>query len=516
MNQNRTVIAALLIVVVGFLCVGGFKLWLMYKESSGKTEASEAKVESTLKVCGDGYLGYFFVDSPEMKLQAARRGLGVQFVVDNGDYADRLQKFASGQCDAIVLPINSYVQHGLPHKYPGVIVGAVAESKGADAIVGFSDKLPTGKLADLNDASLQIVYGKESPSSFLIDLTMVDFDLFNLQRSNTWRQEVDGSTAVYERAKNHQGDVFVMWEPDVSKALRDVPGLKRIWGSEGFSGYIMDVFVFRREIVNNKADQVITFLDAYFSTMRAYSNDRPRMISDMKVSTGLSQDEVEAMLKLIDWHDVYQNASTDLGISTAIGAPNTDGLANSIARITQVLVKTGKLKSDPLSDPYSIINTTAMKAVVNKMASPNQVNAVKHEFSQLSDQDWDKLEQIGMMKVEKIKFQQGTSELDQAGKDQIDQIAALLTSNYPDHRVVVKGHTGPGSDEDANITLSKERAETVAQRLIGTHGQSENRFRAIGVGSAEPPPKRPGQNERDYRYNLPRVEFILYKDHGSL
>jgi outer membrane protein OmpA-like peptidoglycan-associated protein len=96
------------------------------------------------------------------------------------------------------------------------------------------------------------------------------------------------------------------------------------------------------------------------------------------------------------------------------------------------------------------------------------------------------------------------------------KLLPYLTSNYPDHRVVVKGHTGPGSDEDANIALSKERAETVVQRLIGTHGQSENRFRAIGVGSAEPPTKRPGQNERDYRYNLPRVEFILYKDHGSL
>jgi hypothetical protein len=49
----------------------------------------------------------------------------------------------------------------------------------------------------------------------------------------------------------------------------------------------------------------------------------------MKVKTGLSQDEVEAMLKLIDWHDLYENASMDLGISTGVGAPTTEGLANS-------------------------------------------------------------------------------------------------------------------------------------------------------------------------------------------
>jgi outer membrane protein OmpA-like peptidoglycan-associated protein len=516
MNSNKTVLAALLIVLLGGLCIGGYKWYLVWAESNGQVTASEAKVENTLRICGDGYLGYFFVDSPEMTLQSARRGLGVQFIKDNGDYGARLQKFATGQCDAIVLPINSYYQHGLQYKYPGVITGAIAESKGADAITCFADKVPSGKISDLNDASLQIVYGKESPSSFLIDLTMVDFDLFNLQRSNTWRQEVDGSEAALNRARSHQGDCFVMWEPDVSKAVRDVPGLKRIWGSESFSGYIMDVFVFKRDIVNNEADHVITFMDAYFATMRSYSNDRDRMISDMRIKTGLSQDEVEAMLKLIDWHDLYENASMDLGISTGVGAPTTEGLANSITRISQVLVKTNKITArDTLSDPYSIINTTAMKAALGKIGNQSAENRVEHKFTGLTDADWDKLDKIGMMKVEQIKFRNATSDLDQAGIDQIDKIAELLVNNYPEARVVVKGHTGPGSDEDANVALSRERAEAVVQRLTAVHGQQAERFHAVGVGSSEPPAKRPGQNPRDYRYNLPRVEFILYKDPKS-
>jgi len=516
MNSNKTVLAALLILVLGGMCIGGYWGYLKWAEVNGKIAASEAKVENTLRICGDNYLGYFFIDAPEMTIQSAKRGLGVQFIQDNGDYAARMQKFATGQCDAIVMPINSYLQHGLPHKYPGVITGAIAESKGADAITCFAEKVPTGKIGDLNDASLQIVYGKESPSSFLIDLTMVDFDLFNLQRANTWRQEVDGSGATLDRARNHQGDCFVMWEPDVSKAIRDVPGLKRVWGSESFSGYIMDVFVFKRDIVNRQADQVITFMDAYFATMRTYGNDRNRMIADMKVKSALSQDEVEAMLKLIDWHDVYENASMDLGISTGVGAPTTEGIANSIASISQVLVKTNRIGAgDTLSDPYSIINTTAMKAALSKMGNQSAENRVDHKFTELTDADWDKLEKIGMMKVEKIKFQNATSDLDQAGTDQIDKIAELLVNNYPDARVVVKGHTGPGSDEEANVTLSRERAEAVVQRLTAVHGQQAERFHAVGVGSSEPPARRPGQNQRDYRYNLPRVEFILYKDPKS-
>src|SRR5262249_54090987 len=151
--------------------------------------------------------------------EAARRGIGVAFEDDGGAYAERVAKFAAGGYDAFVLPISSYLQHGEPHRFPGAIVLAIAESRGADGILAFADKVPGGKVTELDNAALRIVYTKDSPSSFLLDLTIADFELSNLANSRGWRAEVSGVGEVVARAKRHEGDAFVLWEPDLSELL---------------------------------------------------------------------------------------------------------------------------------------------------------------------------------------------------------------------------------------------------------------------------------------------------------
>ena len=68
-------------------------------------------------------------------------------------------------------------------------MAAISESKGADGIAGLKENSLSGKVTDLNNPGLKVVYTSESPSSFLLDLTIVDFDLFNLANSDTWRAD---------------------------------------------------------------------------------------------------------------------------------------------------------------------------------------------------------------------------------------------------------------------------------------------------------------------------------------
>jgi len=510
--MNRNLVGAILIIVLGLCGIGAFKLISKMMSEKAGEQASDSKVSTTIRIGGDSYLGYFFINSPEMKRQAAKRGLAIDFTNDGGTYAARLEKFSKGEYDAIVLPVNSYLQHGLKYNYPGVIVASIAESKGADAIVGFADKLPTGKISDLNDASLKVVYTGESRSSFLLDLTIVDFDLFNLTRTDAWRHEVTGSDEAYKKAKNHDGDVFVMWEPDVSRALHDVPGLKLVWGSDGFNGYIVDVFVFRRDFVSSHHDDLVSFFEAYFQTMKMYYNDHNRMVDDMKKATGLKQEEIEPMLKKIAWHDLHENASHEFGLSTGAGNNSVEGVVNTIIACTNVLVKTNRLKKDPLGDPYRIVNSSILQSVQGRLPAEIGPGVRKHEFSAISERQWKGLHEVGVMRVEPISFQQGTSVLSPGGEEEVDRIAESLANNYPDDRIMVLGHTGSGSDEKESLRLSQERAEAVTQRLIAVHQMSANRLMAKGMGSAKPPARRPDENQRAYMYRFPRVEFKLYAD----
>src|SRR2546423_11036058 len=89
---------------------------------------------------GRGRRACWFIPPPNPRREAARRGIAITFQDDGGAYAARLQKFANREYDAIVLPVNSYLQHGAAHKFPGVIMAAIAESKGDEGIAGVVDQ----------------------------------------------------------------------------------------------------------------------------------------------------------------------------------------------------------------------------------------------------------------------------------------------------------------------------------------------------------------------------------------
>ncbi len=509
MAIKRSTLGALLLLLLGAAGVLAFYYLqpTLFEWSQRRTSDAEG-IDVTIRIGGDNFLGYWFVTSPEMRKQAARRGLGIWFEDDGGAYQERLQKFAAGEYDAIVLPVNSYLQHGAAVSFPGVIVAAISESKGADGMVGYADQLPSGKIEDLNDADLEIVYTSGSPSEFLLDLTIADFDLDELSAADRWRVEVGGSREVYKRAKNNQGDVFVLWEPDLSRAL-SLPGTTYVWGSDRFSGYIVDVFVFRREFLADRPAAVREFLGLYFRVLQGYANNRDKMVAEMRRSTDLDADAIRNLLPKIEWLDLEENRRQQFGISRQAGEPTEEGLINTILSCTDVMLRTERLDRDPLEgNPYLITNSSVLEELV-AASNVEAVGGVERPagFEDLPTEGWERLRVVGTFRVEAITFQSWNNQLDDRGKDSVDRIAQILTHNYPGYRVIIRGHTAPGGDEEANARLSLERAQAVLQYLKAVHSVDPHRLRAEGMGSTEPPRRKPGESPRAYQYRLSRVEF---------
>lgn len=507
--MKKTTVGALLLLLLGAAGVVGWYFLKPYLFEQSKRRTSDiADADVTLRFGGDNYLGYWFITSPEMRKQAAHRGLGIRFEDDGGAYSERLAKFAAGEYDAIVLPVNSYLQHGAAVDFPGVIVAAIAESRGADGVVGFADQLPSGKIDDLNDADLEIVYTTGSPSEFLLDLTIADFDLDELQRADRWRREADSSRDVYKRAKNSEGDVFVLWEPDLSRALT-LPGMSYVWGSDRFSGYVVDVFVFRRDFLDDSPEAVRDFLSLYFRVLRTYANNRDLLIDEMSRSTDLEEDTLRELLPKIEWFDLAENRRLQFGIRKDPGERVEEGIVNTIIACTDVMLRTGRLDRDPLDgNPYSITHSRLLEELVETGAEEvGRQGSEPVVFAALSESQWQSLPEIGTFRVEPVTFQSWNNLLDESGKESIDKIAQLLTHNYPGYRIIVRGHTAPGGDESANRELSLARAQTVVQYLKAVHGLDPNRLLAEGAGSAQPPRRKPGESPRAFRYRLSRVEF---------
>ena len=509
-------VAGILILVFVLAAVGivVYKFLLPRIMEKEQRATSDARTEvDTIRIAGDNYLGYWFISSPEMRKQASRAGVQIQFTDDGGAYAERLQKFNNKQYDCIVLPVNSYLEHGERYKYPGVIIASISESKGADGIVGYADRVPTGKVNDLNDSSLLFVLTGASPSEFLVDLTIASFGLEQLGRDamgqRPWIRAVASSKEVYETAKRNEGDIFVLWEPDLSKAL-ELPGMKYIFGSDQFAGYIVDVMVFHRDFVKKKPQFIQKFLRTYYRVMSYYGNQRDLMIKDMSKVSGLKKSVVEKMLDKIDWHSLAENFSMQFGIAQNVGAQAREGLVDTIIACTDVMIQTGRIQTDPLrGDPYKIINSEFMDELSKTTSAIGITTGGTVTFTPMTD--WSRLREIGTMRVEPITFQTGNDMLDYNGKQAVDKIAQMLTHNFPDKRIEIRGHTGPGPNEQQNIELSQRRANAVQQYLKAVYSIDVNRLRAVGVGASQPLQRLPGESQRALRYRMARVEFILYE-----
>ena len=82
---------------------------------------------------------------------------------------------------------------------------------------------------------------------------------------------------------------------------------------------------------------------------------------------------------------------------------------------------------------------------------------------------------------------------------------AVTQHNYPDIKVKIVGHTDSDGVDDANLDLSKRRAESVKSDLAKTYSIDSGRLATEGKGESQPiAPNDLGINKAKNR----RVEFI--------
>ena len=76
---------------------------------------------------------------------------------------------------------------------------------------------------------------------------------------------------------------------------------------------------------------------------------------------------------------------------------------------------------------------------------------------------------------------------------------------HPGATVQVVGHTEPGPDEDADMGLSRRRAERVRDLIVAS-GVDGTRVVAVGVGGSRPPERREGESDAAFQRRMARVE----------
>jgi outer membrane protein OmpA-like peptidoglycan-associated protein len=263
---------------------------------------------------------------------------------------------------------------------------------------------------------------------------------------------------------------------------------------------------------------VDAFFTTYFETLAHYSNNRQQLASDVAKEPAFESPEAaQRAAARVSWFGSEANCQEwfNVGLPGVAAPSRTERIIDVIAQVSEVMIRVGDVSSDPLGgNPYSITNSEVLRRTCSHFgAAPGiGVQPVAFQFGPIPDEEWSRLRTIGRIRIVPISFDPSTATLTRDGVAVLEQVATALANNYPQYRVLVRGHTAPSGNEQANVALSQERADAVKAQLVAGYGLEPNRLHSVGLGAAEPLPRQPGEGELSYRNRLPRVEFVLVEN----
>lgn len=516
-SKGILVAAVLWIVIIGVLAVAAKYLILPYFNKNLMEETgSDSQYKHTLTLSADSFSGYAILRSPVMKKELKTLGIRLDIEDDHADYDARMKALARKNTQLAVFTIDSFIQAGEKlGNIPGTIVLVIDESRGADAIVAYKDAVSS--IEDLNHPEAGMVLTPHSPSEFLARTVIAHFNLPLLPES--WMIPADGSEEVYKafrKADKTAKKAFVLWEPYVSKALKD-GNAHIILDSSKLEGYIVDVLVAERTFLKDNPELVRDVVASYLKAAYAYAGSKDTMVSlvmdDAKETGGESLDRETAsrMVDRIQWKNTLENYSY-FGISDAGGMKSALNLEDMIANIRDVLVKTGVLSGSFLEgQEHTLFYASVLADLKASNFHPAKKVDVIHglgsgtgdldnvrqapALAALSDKEWEALKPVGSLKIPPIMFARGTARINIGSARDLDKLARQLAS-FPQYYLRVVGHTRAEGDRDANMKLARERARAAYKHLVDA-GVSPSRIQA----EAAKPSGTDGDNQS--------VQFIL-------
>lgn len=442
---------------------------------------SNSNYRATVDMAIDSFSGYAILRSDKFQEELVRQRIRLNLLDDGANYMARINQLRHGEIQLAAFTIDALltVSAGLD-TVPGTIVAIVDETRGADAIVAYKETVPN--IDALNNSEMRFVLTPNSPSETLARVVMSTFSLSNLPaRPFVTAQDAEAVYRLYRQAKPETPQVFVLWQPYVSKVLEN-PNTHVVADSARFRGYIVDVIVANRDFLLKNEDVVHDFVASYFRAVYHYRDNMEQLVMEDARKTGavLSTRQAEDLVKGIWWKNTQENfAHFALQDGRSLQL-----LEDMIANISRVLSNTGAVPRDPTGgQPASLYFDRILRELQQSNFHPGladeQVRDESVELPQLDDQAWEQLVPLGTLAVPDLVFARGTDRLTASSQVVLDDLLKSLQS-FPQSYVLIRGNADRRGDLDSNQELARRRAQAAEKYLID-EGIHPNRVRAVGV-----------------------------------
>ncbi len=449
-------------------------------ERLAKTSA-EGRYKHSVRFALDSFSGYAVLRSPEFQSELAERQIKLELVDDGANYAERMRGLASGDVPMGVITIDALIKGSAQvGDLPATIVAIVDETRGADAMVAYAKAVPN--VDALDDPATRFVLTPDSPSETLARVVMAHFSLARVA-PDPFVKAKDAADVFdrYRKAKPDTREVFVLWEPYVSKVLEN-PATHRVIDSSRFRGYIVDAIVANRDYLVKNQETVAAVVESYLRALYAHREKMADLVREDAGKSGepLTREQAEGLVAGVWWKNTQENYA-HFGLRQGQSLQHVEDM---IANITGVLVRTKAIGRDPTGGrPNLLYYDKVLRRLDDAAFHPGlDVEKIRDDavkLPTLTEAQWEKLVPVGTLEVPPLVFARGTSQLTEPSRKVLDDVIQTL-KNWPQYYVLVRGHAATEGDPEANKALAEARAKA-AEQYLAEGGIDPVRIRAVGV-----------------------------------
>jgi outer membrane protein OmpA-like peptidoglycan-associated protein len=468
------------------------------KKSSG--DGPLGSEDNPLKVSLVSFHGYapaLLANGKSLSTQAgsiyARLGLNVEFLIQD-DIPTLATIFEAGtaQCAWRTSDFWAQEQPNLRNaKHDGRAVMIVDNTQGADAVIARDPAIQRVEdLAGRNVALLQY-----TPSHGMI-IDAIDNSSLTARKKSSLKyvfiNAEEGTGGVRATFESGNADAAVLWDPDLSLALKNVPGAHVVYSTKAASNLIYDVIVCDKRVLDNAANSnaIQGFVTGWMEGVEA-ARAAPDDAVDALVKTEeffklLEKDQGRAFIKSLFtnlvWTGLEDNARV-LGL-----AGGTNQYERVYRRFDVIYRGAGALANpnSPVINPQESFDYRFINELLNKNRAAKTA-AAKPEFTFNETELKQAVKQApAVTKPVIVSFASGSASLNKRAEKTIDEEMVPFLENNGSAYFEVSGNTDSTGSRDTNMRLSKARAQAVVDYLVAQWDFDRARFEVSGYGPDRP------------------------------
>jgi len=439
--------------------------------TSSGSETNEVRVRVNIWVgCVGGLVANGGLDTVPGSIYD-KKGLKVSFKIID-DWTEGSAALATNNVDVMLTTADVWAKDYAQFRDKGFNARAVYLvdwSRGADGVIGSQG---IRSIEDL--AGKAVAYAPYTPSHFLLYNGLKNSGLSTAQRTEIFSKAIHTKDGIEPATLFAQQKVpaAVAWDPDMSDAVAKRPGSRKIYDTKVANKLIADILVVSDRFASKNPGAVTKLIEGWLEGV-AFINKEPSraatLIGTIK-DFNIPADLAKAMLDGVRLADYGDNKAFFSATSGDSDYQNIMKMATEMYRELR-LIKGAPDLADSLDRRY-------MDSLSSKFSSTSSDAPVEYKEPAKGATPF-------ATQRRSIYFDTGSASISVDSRAVVDEIGGFMRA-YENTIVDIDGNSDSTGARDMNVSLSRERAESVKSYLMKKFGFPPVRMRTAGNGPDKP------------------------------